>query len=123
MATVSAVISEVRAFQENAHSIVWGPLTTTNDVGSAVEMPGSYIRSIQFEGTFGAGGTIVLQGSNEATPTNWQTLSDVQGNDISKTSADLEQCQDVSRWVRPKVTAGDGTTSLTATMILVRRGR
>lgn len=121
MATVSAVISEIKAYQENAHVVVWAPLTTTNDVGEAIQMPGHSLKSIQFEGTFGVGGTIVWEGSNDGT--NYRALTDPQGNAISKTAAGIEQCEEVTRYVRPHVTGGDGTTSLTATMVSVRRGR
>ena len=79
-------------------------------------------RSVQFTGTLGVGGTVVFEGTNEETPENWVTLTDPQGNNISKTAIPaLEAVQEVTRWVRPRVTAGDGTTNFTVNM-LVRRG-
>lgn len=121
MAAVAPTITDIKAFGDNAHVVSWTPLTTTNDTGTAIEMAGSSIRSIQFAGTFGAGGTIVLQGSNDGT--NYVTLTDPQGTAISKTAAAIEQIEEVTRYIRPFVSAGDGTTSLTATLCLVRRGR
>jgi len=117
MATVTATVSEVKAFGENATIVSWTPLPN-GDVGSAIEMPGATERSIQFSGTFGVGGTIVFQGSNDGT--NWVTLTDPQGNAISKTAAAIEKVQEVTRFVRPSVTAGDGDTALTATLLLRR---
>ena len=48
--------------------------------------------------------------------TNWQTLTDPQGNVISKTSASIEAITEATRFVRPRVSAGDGTTSLAVVM-------
>ena len=126
MATVASTIQRVNTFLDDAHVLSWTPLTTTNADGGAIEMPGSADRTIQFLGTFGAGGTIILQGSNVLAPvagtdTDWFTLTDPQGNAISKTAAGGEAVLELTRWVRPKVTAGDGTTSLTA-LLLVKRG-
>jgi len=126
VATVASTIQRVNTFLDDAHVLSWTPLTTTNADGGAIEMPGSADRTIQFLGTFGAGGTIILQGSNVLAPvagtdTDWFTLTDPQGNAISKTAAGGEAVLELTRWVRPKVTAGDGTTSLTA-LLLVKRG-
>jgi hypothetical protein len=82
--------------------------------GEPFQNPGSADRSVQVTGTFGAGGTVVLEGSNDGT--NYRTLTDPQGNALSFTSAGLEAIQEITRYVRPRVTAGDGTTSLTVTL-------
>lgn len=118
---ITPTITDVKAFGDNAHIVSWASISTLNDTGIAVEMSGSSVRSIQFTGTFGVGGTIILQGSNDGT--NYATLTDPQGNAISKTAAGIEQIEEVTRYIRPLVSAGDGTTSLTATLLLVRRGR
>jgi len=76
--------------------------------------------SVQFEGTFGTGGSITFEGSNDGT--NYRALTDPQGNAITKTAAAIEQIEEAVRWVRPAVTAGDGTTALVATMFM-RRNR
>lgn len=119
MATVSATKAFVgrdgdRSPIAPAVSVTWSSLAN-GDSGEAVEALKYSDRSIQFIGTFGTGGTIVLQGSNDGT--NWVTLTDPQGNSISKTSAALEMVSELTRYVRPNVTAGDGTTSLTAILI------
>jgi hypothetical protein len=117
MAVINSSITEIKPYREHSHVISWTPLAN-GDSGSPLEMPGSSIRSVQFTGTFGAGGTIVFEGSNDGT--NYVTLTDPQGNAISKTSAGIEAILELTRYVRPRVSAGDGTTSLTATL-LVRR--
>jgi hypothetical protein len=102
---------------DNTHragrTIVWAALTTTNADGSALEPLEFADISIQVLGTFGAGGTLLIEGSNEVTPTTWATLNDPQGNALSVTAAKIEQLLEVPRWIRPRVSAGDGTTSLT----------
>jgi hypothetical protein len=107
----------------NAALFVWTGLLNGDD-GAPVELMDFADCSIQFTGTFGAGGTISWQGSNDnsATPTNWFILNDVQATAITKTAAGLEQVAELCRYVRPVVTAGDGTTSLVATLY-ARRGR
>jgi hypothetical protein len=114
---VTPTITEVKPYKEKTHIIAWASIANS-DNGVAIEMPGSSLRSIQFGGTFGVGGTIVLEGSNDGV--TYFTLTDPQGNSISKTSASLEAVQELTRYVRPRVTAGDGTTALNATL-LVRR--
>lgn len=79
-------------------------------------------KCVQFAGTFGAGGTVILEGSNDATPSTWSPLTDPQANAISKTAAAIEQILETPMWIRPRVTAGDGTTAITVKLV-VRRGR
>lgn len=117
MATRSKLVTKPDTYKDDVHYITWSGLLNGDD-GDPVEMAGSNDRSIQFTGTFGTGGTIVFEGSNDGV--NWVTLSDPQGNTISKTSASLEAILELTRYVRPRVTAGDGTTNLTA-ILLVRR--
>jgi hypothetical protein len=88
------------------------------DVGLPIEMPGSADRSVQISGTLGAGGSLRIEGSNDGT--NYATLTDPQGNALDLTSLKIETVMEITRYIRPRVTAGDGTTSLTCT-ILVRR--
>lgn len=109
----------VNAFVENQQVTVftWTGLLNGDD-GSPVDWAVWPDRSVQFIGTFGAGGSISLQGSNDGT--NWVILNDLQGSVITKTSAGLEGIAEITRYVRPIVTAGDGTTNLTA-LLLVRR--
>ena len=117
MATRAASVTPINTYKDNAHVITWTGLLNGDD-GSPVEMPGSSDRSIQFTGTFGVGGTIVLEGSNDGT--NYVSLTDPQGNAISKTAAGIEAVMELTRYIRPRVTAGDGTTSLVATLLVKR---
>ena len=62
-------------------------------------------RSVQVAGTFNAG-TLTIEGSNDGT--NWAALTDPQGNALAITAAKIEQLSEITRYVRPRVTAGTG---------------
>ena len=119
MPTISAVVAGRKpvdvAFPGDSATFTWSPLANGDD-GAAVQYGAFTDRSIQFAGTFGTGGTVVLEGSNDGT--NWQTLTDPQGNVISKTAASIEAITEATRYIRPRVTAGDGTTAITATLFV-----
>jgi len=119
MATIAATIDAVKTFGDRAHVVTWTPLTFSGlDAGSPIEMPGSADRSVQISGTFGAGGSISLEGSNDGT--NYVVLTDPQGNALTKTAEAIEAISELTRFVRPRVTAGDGTTSLTVSLLVKR---
>lgn len=110
MATKSAVV----VGQKNAHAtlVKWLALTNaTSDVGSAVELHQYRDRSVQVVGTFGAAGSVTIEGSNDG-GTTWAALSDPQGNALAFTATKIEAISEVPALLRPRVTAGDGTTSL-----------
>lgn len=107
MATITHNEPEVlKAFGDrNVHVVTWEAMGNA-DTGSALEMPGSSDRSVQIAGTFGSA-TVVLQGSNDGV--NWATLTDPQGNAISKTSAAIEMISELTRYIRPVTSGGTGT--------------
>lgn len=97
----------------------WSALANGDD-GQPLELLDFADYSVQVGGTFGVGGTIVFEGSNDGV--TYFTLTDAQGSAISKTAAAIEQVVETCRYVRPRVTAGDGTTNLAVTLY-ARRGR
>lgn len=119
MATRASSISGRRpvdqSFPGESSLVSWTGLLNGDD-GSPVQFGAFTDRSIQFVGTFGTGGTIVLEGSNDGV--NYVALTDPQGNSISKTSASIEAISEATRYVRPRVTAGDGTTNLAAHLFM-----
>lgn len=110
MATRSAVIEK---FGASAVRITWTGLLN-GDSGEAVTFGVYTDRSVQVVGTFGAGGSVTMQGSNDNT--NFVALSDARGNALAINSARIEQIEDLSYSIKPVVTAGDGTTSLTVVL-------
>ena len=98
--------------------ITWANLAN-GDTGSWFD-PGPYDDvNVQVFGTFGAGGNLRVEGSNESgTPSNPQALNDPQGNALNIGTAKSEQLLEVTGQTRVNATAGDGTTDLTVVMWL-----
>ena len=84
-------------------------------------------RSVQVLGTVGAGGTVSLEGSNVTTPTvngDWFIMNDPQGNALTfTTNTSGKAVLENVRHIRPRVTAGDGTTNLTVHLLLSTTAR
>lgn len=119
MAIKTAAVVYAPNGNSNGALITWA-LLANGDTGSPVEGVDFADRTVQIGGTFGVGGSVTLEGSNDGT--TYFALTDPQGNAVTKTAAGLEVLEESPRYIRPNVTAGDGTTSLTAT-IWARRNR
>lgn len=89
------------------------------DTGEPISYTTAADRTFQVTGTFG-GATVVLEGSLEANPVNYATLTDPQGNGLSFSAAKIEAVTEVVTHIRPRVIGGDGTTNLTCTLLLRR---
>lgn len=100
------------------HVTSWTGLLNGDD-GDPLAMPNAADRSVQVIGTFGVGGNLRIEGSNDG-GTTWATLTDPQGNALDVTAAKIEMITEITELVRPRVTVGDGTTNL-AVHILTRR--
>jgi hypothetical protein len=113
-----------------AIGIIWTGLLNGDD-GKPYVCPHRSDKCVQFKGTFGAGGTIILEGTNDQVfdtlgalqSVTYAQLTDPQGNNISKTAAAIEQVLENPNAIRPRVTAGDGTTALTCTAIISSTAR
>lgn len=92
----------------------WAGLANGDD-GERVSVAAYTDKSVQVTGTFGTGGSVTVQGSNDGV--NWATLTDPQGNDLVFTSAKIELVSEATLYIRP-LAAGDGTTNLTVHMLL-----
>lgn len=93
----------------------WANMQNGDD-GQPIELANFADRSVQVFGTFGAGGNVRIEGSIDGT--NYAPLTDPQGNALDINTAKIEAIIELVRWIRPVVTAGDGSTSLTVTMLL-----
>lgn len=92
-------------------------LAVPNGNQGSAEAVGAYPdKSVQVEGTFGTGGSVTIQGSNDG-GTTWETLHDPLGAALTFTAAGLKQVLEGVDQIRPTVTAGDGTTSLNISMV------
>jgi hypothetical protein len=100
----------IRTFGNGSNSFTVTGLLN-GDQSSANLQPNSGDRSVQVTGTFGAGGTVIVEGSLDGT--NWFQLKDAGGTLISFTAAGLKAVLEYTTYIRFNVTAGDGTTNLT----------
>ena len=118
MADIAPTSSNVESFGDTGVVVVtWALLTAANAAGTRIEMPGSSDRCVQIDGTFDTA-TVVLQGSNDGT--TYFTLTDPQGNAISKTAAALEQVSELTRFIRPSTSGGGGSQSVNVRLLLKR---
>jgi hypothetical protein len=98
-------------------SFNWTGLANGDD-GRPVYHAATGDKSVQISGTFGVGGNVLVEGSLDAV--NWQTLHDPQGVALTFSSAGLRAVLENVVAIRPKVSAGDGSTNINATMIVRR---
>jgi len=99
--------------------VTWETLTNSNTAGTAYEparMRG-LAGTVQVTGTPDSA-TLVLQGSNDGT--NWVTLKDTLGSDISFTAAGYAEFSTAFRYLRPSTSGGSGSQDLD--VIICARG-
>ncbi len=114
MAEVKAVWSEPSKFRGSEFTkVTWSGLTN-GDSGEPIPAGLLAEKSIQVTGTFGTGGTVVIEGSNDGN--NWFAMPDPQGNALSFTASGLKRVDMNTEYIRPRVSAGDATTSVTVIM-------
>ena len=102
--------------------VAWGPMQN-GDVGVtppnyAPLFVGFADRSIQVEGTPGAGFGMVWEGSNDTV--NFHTLKDPFSVLLTWVGAAINEVTEAVVVARPRVTGGDGTTSITVTALYRR---
>lgn len=119
MTTVSATVQHIN---DDAVRVVWAGLTVGDVGGGYAGMSEFSDRSIQTTGTFGVGGVVIFTGSNND-GTDYAVLSDPGGVSLMLISAKIKQVTEYTQAVRPEVTAGDGTTAITVTMVAKRLRR
>lgn len=108
----------------NDQNIIYSVTGLLNgDDSLSIQDSASGDRTVQVTGTFGVGGTIIVEGSCDAgnTPTNWFQLKDPSSTAISFTAAGLKAVLENVPHLRVRVTGGDGTTSLTANIAIRRK--
>jgi hypothetical protein len=97
-----------------------------DDTGDWIKVPAHTDMTVHVYGTFGSGGSLSIQGSNElGAPTAPIIINDSrgEGNPMTFTSADIRQVLEAPYQIRPIVTAGEAAvTSLTVAVTFRRRG-
>lgn len=116
MTTINATVNRTN---QRAALITWASLGNGDDGGGWA--PGEQVNcSVQIVGTMGSGGSINIEGSNDGT--NWEILTDWQGNALTFTAEGLSQIMETPQFIRPNVTAGDGSTDLSIYLFAVSGG-
>lgn len=119
MAVRAKTITKLGGFRNLVWVVEWLGLTkTTDDTGDPMELPSAADRSVQVVGTFGTGGNLRVQGSNDGT--TWAVLTDPQGNALNFTAAGIEAVTELTRHIRPAITAGDVATDIQVYLLLRR---
>lgn len=95
--------------------ISWPGLLNTDD-GAPVDMVAYADRSVQVTGTFGTGGNCRIEGSIDGT--TYATLTDPQGNVLDFATAKIEAVTELVRFIRPRITGGDGSTNLVCSLLV-----
>jgi len=102
MATVSFTTDEyVRSAQVAWADVATGDTIVAYEISNQHGLAGA----VQFAGTFG-GATVTLEGSNDGT--NYATLTDPIGTDISTTSAGIYEFSTAVRYIKPGISGGSG---------------
>lgn len=119
---MSVVVPTVTKPSRNVIQFSYAAMVLT-DTGTPIhEQHADYSdRTVQFTGTLGAAGALTIQGSNDG-GTTYATLTDQSDNALVLTALKIETIMQGANLVRPQISAGDGTTSLTV-IIVCRRPR
>lgn len=119
MATIKP---EVKRLDDNTARFTYADLANGDDGTPIGEEWGDFAdRTVQVKGAFGTGGNLKVEGALDDTPT-FATLNDPFGTALDITAATIEGINEITPLLRPNVSAGDGTTSLTA-IFVCRRSR
>lgn len=113
------MIALQKSIPESLHHtcvIATWPAMQNGDDGQPIELANFADRSVQVIGVFGSGGNARIEGSLDGI--NYAPLTDPQGNSLDINTAKIEAISELARWIRPRVTAGDGSTSITVIMLL-----
>lgn len=105
----------------NGGMLTWTWAAMANaDVGLGVSTAKCQGLAYQVLGTLGVAGSVQLEGSNDG-GTTWALLKDINGTSTALTALGMVEIGIRPLMIRPHVTAGDGTTSLTVILAATRQ--
>jgi hypothetical protein len=111
-----AINYNAKAVFRGGHLVSW-PAVPNGQQGIGWSVGPFTVISAQVTGTFGAAGSVAIEGSMDNV--NWGALHNPQGTAIAVTAAGAVRVMEVPLYIRPNVTAGDGTTALTVQVLAV----
>jgi hypothetical protein len=115
MATISSSKSVPDIFNHKVVIHTWANMAN-GDVGAPVALAQFADRTAQVTGTFGAGGTLRIEGSIDGV--TYLPLNDPQGTALDIISEKMKSVLELVAYIRPRVTAGDANTALTVSLLL-----
>ena len=92
------------------HKTTWQPMSN-GDVGLVQSGPNLPDKTVSIGGVFGAAGSVSIEGDN-IDGARGIILKDVNGNPCTFTTSATVAISPAPAFMRPRVTAGDGTTSM-----------
>lgn len=93
--------------------IVTWPNMKNGDTGKPYNIAYHDDNTVQVFGTFGLGGSVAVEGTNNTALVNFVGLDDSAGTLIAITSEKILSITQNPLYIRPHVTAGDTATNLT----------
>lgn len=114
MATITPTVT--KDLPGHSYMLHWA-MVTANVEGLPVELPGAADKCVHLVGANWGGATLKVQGSNDGT--NWLSLTDPQGNELSKTADAIEQILENPRYIRVYLTTA-GTAAVISAYIFCR---
>jgi hypothetical protein len=111
-----AAVFSSQAIQRGVYLATWSGLAN-GEAGTPQSGPKNSDRSVQVDGTFGTGGSVSIEGSNDGNI--WFTLTDQNGSALTFTSPGLRAILQATVYIRPRVTAGDASTNLNVRIVMV----
>jgi hypothetical protein len=81
-----------------------------SDTATAVQLGAWSDRSVQVAGDFSGAASLAIHGSNDGT--NYILLQDTLGDDLTFTAAGLLSIGQATRYIKPVLSSGNGSTDL-----------
>ena len=102
----------IHPFRATVKTYKWSNLEN-GDTGTPLNVPYNADKTVQVYGTFGVGGHCKIEGANDFESPVFDVLSDHRGDDLDLTEAKIALVAENPFWIRPNISAGDGTTDIT----------
>ena len=118
---MAIVNASMKYIAKGTLEVTWANMLN-GDTGSGLTAPTLPDKTMTVRGTFGAGGSVSLKGTDSGDAgavSTWDVLNDSrgEGNALTFTARDTRIVLENPAQVAPHVTAGDGTTSLTVVLL------
>lgn len=113
-----ATIFPIESRPQNGGYIIFTWTLTENDEAAPVELGQFPDRSVQIGGSFGSGGQVTVEGSNNVAGLGYSPFTDPQGNALSGiNAARFEQLSEIAAFFRPRVIAGTGVAVIISLLV------